>query len=99
MFQENKTENARHIQEWLYKNYHTTRRQKKHLLLFVSLENDLKMASFVVDKLRKVGSRGAHCVSQTINQDKMRVKILPALSDNYMYLVSLKLPKKRFRNI
>ena len=55
----------------------------------VSLENDLKMASFVVDKLRKVGSRGAHCVSQTINQDKMRVKILPALSDNYMYLVSL----------
>ena len=47
------------------------------------------MASFVVDKLRKVGSRGAHCVSQTINQDKMRVKILPALSDNYMYLVSL----------
>lgn len=95
MFQENKTENARHIQEWLlYKNYHTTRRQKKE-----SLENDLKMASFVVDKLRKVGSRGAHCVSQTINQDKMRVKILPALSDNYMYLVSLKLPKKRFRNI
>ena len=83
MFQETKPENARHIQEWLYIKYHTTRRQTN------LLENNLKMGSFVVDKYRKVGSRGAHCISQTINQDKMRVKILPALSDNYMYLVSL----------
>ena len=58
-------------------------------LFLVKASFNLKMGSFVVDKYRKVGSRGAHCISQTINQDKMRVKILPALSDNYMYLVSL----------
>ena len=33
--------------------------------------------------------RGTHCISQLIQQDKMKVKILPALSDNYMYLVSM----------
>merc|ERR1712156_728429 len=42
---------------------------------------------FRVNALKNIGLRGTHCISQVIQQDKMKVKILPALSDNYMYLI------------
>lgn len=42
---------------------------------------------FKVNALKNIGLRGTHCMSQLVQQDKMKVKILPALSDNYMYLV------------
>ena len=48
-----------------------------------------KVISNTVTALKQVGIRGSHCSQQLIQQDKMKVKILPALSDNYMYLVSL----------
>ena len=35
-----------------------------------------------------LGRRGCHSVSKMMNQTDIRIKILPALSDNYMYLVS-----------
>ena len=36
----------------------------------------------------KLGANGTHSDQSLIQQNKMKVKILPALSDNYMYLVS-----------
>ncbi len=40
-----------------------------------------------VSALKNVGLRGSHCISQSIQHEKMKVQILPALSDNYMYLI------------
>ena len=53
---------------------------------------------FSVTAFQQVGLRGSHCAQQVIVQDKMRIKILPALSDNYMYLVrdNFNLPSIRF---
>jgi len=42
---------------------------------------------FRVSAWKDVGFRGYHSIQKTVNQDKMRVRILPALSDNYMYLL------------
>ena len=36
----------------------------------------------------KLGANGTHSDQSLVQQNKMKVKILPALSDNYMYLVS-----------
>ncbi|KAK4874833.1 hypothetical protein RN001_014193 [Aquatica leii] len=36
---------------------------------------------------RKFGRRGSHSAQNIINFEKMKIRILPALSDNYMYLV------------
>ena len=38
-----------------------------------------------------VGVRGTHSVTKNMSQIGFQVKILPALSDNYMYLVSISL--------
>ena len=43
--------------------------------------------SILVTALKNIGFRGHHSISTLVQQDKMKVKILPALSDNYMYLV------------
>lgn len=42
----------------------------------------------VVSALRHNGLRGTHSAQEIIQLNKMKVTILPALSDNYMYLVS-----------
>jgi len=42
---------------------------------------------FRVEALSKVGLRGHHSESKLVDQNSMKIKILPALSDNYMYLV------------
>lgn len=41
----------------------------------------------VASALRKNGLQGHHSSSAAVNLERMKVKILPALSDNYMYLV------------
>ena len=51
-----------------------------------------------VSALKNLGFRGVHCISQVIQQDKMKVKILPALSDNYMYLVNTQDPSISLNN-
>ncbi|KAH8300480.1 hypothetical protein KR018_008491 [Drosophila ironensis] len=38
-------------------------------------------------KLRKVGFRGMHSTLENVKLEGMEVKILPALQDNYMYLI------------
>jgi len=40
-----------------------------------------------VSAFRQNGLRGTHSAQSTINLEKMKIRILPALSDNYMYLV------------
>lgn len=52
-----------------------------------SVANFVTATYFKVSALRKVGLRGCHCSSKLVQHDKMKVKILPALSDNYMYLI------------
>lgn len=42
----------------------------------------------VVSALRHNGLRGTHSAQEIVQLNKMKVTILPALSDNYMYLVS-----------
>ncbi|GJQ71928.1 hypothetical protein Trydic_g3037 [Trypoxylus dichotomus] len=42
---------------------------------------------FRANAIRNNGFRGKHSNQVCINLEKMRVKILPALSDNYMYLI------------
>jgi len=42
---------------------------------------------FRVDALRKVGIRGYHSEQKVVDQNTMKIRILPALSDNYMYLL------------
>ncbi|KAG5889303.1 hypothetical protein JTB14_031950 [Gonioctena quinquepunctata] len=41
-----------------------------------------------VSALRNNGYRGAHTTPVTINLNQMKITILPALSDNYMYLIT-----------
>lgn len=43
----------------------------------------------VAQKLRTVGLRGFHSEQELIENSNMDVRILPALQDNYMYLVSV----------
>ena len=42
---------------------------------------------FRASKVTKVGLRGYHSDQKLVSADTMRVRILPALSDNYMYLL------------
>ena len=42
---------------------------------------------FRASKVSKVGFRGFHSEQKLVTSDTMRVRILPALSDNYMYLL------------
>lgn len=42
----------------------------------------------LVSAVRSNGLHGSHSVVAVHKLEKMKVKILPALSDNYMYLVS-----------
>ncbi|KRT82417.1 hypothetical protein AMK59_4752, partial [Oryctes borbonicus] len=42
---------------------------------------------FRVNAIRNNGFRGKHSNQATVHLEKMRVRILPALSDNYMYLI------------
>lgn len=41
-----------------------------------------------VQTWRSVDFRGTHSLAQTFNMGSMTVELLPALQDNYMYLVS-----------
>jgi len=42
---------------------------------------------FRVEALSKVGVRGYHSEQKIVDQNTMKIRILPALSDNYMYLL------------
>lgn len=42
---------------------------------------------FRVEALTKVGVRGYHSEQKLVDQNTMKIRILPALSDNYMYLL------------
>jgi len=42
---------------------------------------------FRVEALSKVGMRGYHSEQKVVDQNAMKIRILPALSDNYMYLL------------
>ena len=42
---------------------------------------------FIVEALTKVGVRGYHSEQKLVDQNTMKIRILPALSDNYMYLL------------
>jgi len=42
---------------------------------------------FRVEALTKVGVRGYHSDQKIVDQNTMKIRILPALSDNYMYLL------------
>lgn len=44
---------------------------------------------FSVQTWRTVGFRGSHSLRQSIKMNSMTINILPALQDNYMYLVSI----------
>ncbi|XP_034655960.1 hydroxyacylglutathione hydrolase, mitochondrial, partial [Drosophila subobscura] len=52
-----------------------------------NIETQLTAAYFRVQKLRKVGFRGMHSTVEDVKLESMQVKILPALQDNYMYLI------------
>ncbi|KAF2899483.1 hypothetical protein ILUMI_06696 [Ignelater luminosus] len=52
-----------------------------------SVVQGLTAAYCRVSAFRQNGFRGTHSCQSTINLDKMKVRILPALSDNYMYLI------------
>lgn len=49
--------------------------------------NSLTAAYFKAATIRSVGLRGSHSAQSICNINKMRVRILPALQDNYMYLI------------
>jgi len=44
-------------------------------------------AYFTVEAWSKVGLRGFHSSQKVVDQNTMKIRILPALSDNYMYLL------------
>lgn len=44
-------------------------------------------SSVLAQKLRTVGIRGSHSCPENLKMSNMLVKILPALQDNYMYLI------------
>ncbi|XP_073836866.1 hydroxyacylglutathione hydrolase tenzing norgay isoform X3 [Musca autumnalis] len=52
-----------------------------------SVLQNLTATYFRAQKLRKVGFRGMHTSVEDLKMDHMKVKILPALQDNYMYLI------------
>lgn len=54
-----------------------------HLISREMIKNEL----FLVSALRQNGFRGTHSSPAIIQLEKMQITILPALSDNYMYLV------------
>ncbi|XP_050475089.1 hydroxyacylglutathione hydrolase, mitochondrial isoform X2 [Bombus flavifrons] len=51
------------------------------------LENTLTSLYFRAKSISTNGFYARHCNSIIINQDNMKVQILPALQDNYMYLI------------
>lgn len=51
------------------------------------LENPLLSMYFRAQSILTNGLRGVHSTSVTIQQPNMKVQILPALQDNYMYLI------------
>ncbi|KAG8224909.1 hypothetical protein J437_LFUL006267 [Ladona fulva] len=48
---------------------------------------NLTAAYFKASALRTVGFRGSHSSQSTVSLKDMKIRILPALQDNYMYLV------------
>ena len=46
-----------------------------------------KIFFVVASALRDVGVRGFHSEQKLVSVSSMRIRILPALSDNYMYLL------------
>ncbi|XP_017780452.1 PREDICTED: hydroxyacylglutathione hydrolase, mitochondrial [Nicrophorus vespilloides] len=52
-----------------------------------SLSNKLTATYFKLSTLSQLGFRGTHSSQSTIDLDKMKIHILPALTDNYMYLI------------
>ena len=52
-----------------------------------SASNFLTKSYFKALAYKNIGIRGTHCSPKDIQQEKMKIKILPALSDNYMYLI------------
>ncbi|EDV97263.1 hydroxyacylglutathione hydrolase, mitochondrial isoform X2 [Drosophila grimshawi] len=52
-----------------------------------SIETQLTSYYFRVQKLRTIGVRGMHSSLEDVKLESMQVKILPALQDNYMYLI------------
>ncbi|CAO1391413.1 unnamed protein product [Diamesa tonsa] len=52
-----------------------------------SLTQKLTATYFTVSSWRANGFKGTHSISQVINMADMTIRILPALTDNYMYLI------------
>lgn len=48
-----------------------------------------RFAAHLVQAWRTVGIRGSHSLTQFIKMGDFSVEILPALQDNYMYLVCI----------
>lgn len=48
---------------------------------------NLTAAYFKVSTWKTVGFRGSHSAQVTVNINTMKIRILPALQDNYMYLI------------
>ena len=46
---------------------------------------------FLASAIKTVGLRGTHSSNLSVKLPKMKVTVLPALSDNYMYLVRKKI--------
>ncbi|XP_055856595.1 hydroxyacylglutathione hydrolase, mitochondrial isoform X1 [Episyrphus balteatus] len=55
--------------------------------LTLCVEQNLTAAYFRANKLRRVGIRGMHSSIEDVKMCDMHVKILPALQDNFMYLI------------
>lgn len=51
------------------------------------VSNRAVAAYFTVEAWSKVGLRGFHSQQVVVDQNNMKVRVLPALSDNYMYLL------------
>lgn len=51
------------------------------------LTQNATAAYFRAQKLRSVGIRGSHSCPENLKMSDMQIKILPALQDNYMYLI------------
>jgi len=52
-----------------------------------SVSQKLTAAYFTYNSWRANGIRGTHSSQQSVNMTDMSIRILPALSDNYMYLI------------
>ncbi|XP_029669485.1 hydroxyacylglutathione hydrolase, mitochondrial-like isoform X3 [Formica exsecta] len=51
------------------------------------LENKLTSIYFRAKSISSNGFRGSHSLSATVDHSNMKIQILPALQDNYMYLI------------